>query len=201
MSFPHGPEFPTRHDHTGKTLPRPPPPQLPPSHRKEKGGGNVVEAAELASPGAQWGPAAWPPGGLRLGRPAHRERLRNRAVLVKMRAGSSSGGGKGRRPERPRVLGHIPASLAPIHPPPPCVRPRGECGWRALRPDWRRVIYNFGSLISNAIYLPPPLLPDPWALVGVGDYLRLRGIRWGTGAGVPGRGHTQPLIPWGGGQP
>ena len=131
MSFPHGPEFPTRHDHTGKTLPRPPPPQLPPSHRKEKGGGNVVEAAELASPGAQWGPAAWPPGGLRLGRPAHRERLRNRAVLVKMRAGSSSGGGKGRRPERPRVLGHIPASLAPIHPPPPCVRPRGECGWRA----------------------------------------------------------------------
>lgn len=50
-------------------------------------------------------------------------------------------------------------------------------------------------------HLPPPLLPDPWALVGVGDYLRLWGIRWGTGAGVPGRGHTQSLIPWGGGQP
>lgn len=38
MSFPHGPEFPARHDHTGKTLPRPPPPQLPPSHREGKGG-------------------------------------------------------------------------------------------------------------------------------------------------------------------
>lgn len=38
--FPTWPRIPgSRHDHTGKTLPRPPPPQLPPSHREGKGEG------------------------------------------------------------------------------------------------------------------------------------------------------------------
>lgn len=54
MSFPHGPEFPARHDHTGKTLPRPPPPQLPSSHRTVEGeGGDEASATgppEVAGP-------------------------------------------------------------------------------------------------------------------------------------------------------
>lgn len=45
MSFPHGPEFPARHDHTGKKLPRPPPPQLPPSHRTVEGEGGGEASA------------------------------------------------------------------------------------------------------------------------------------------------------------
>lgn len=58
MSFPHGPEFPARHDHTGKTLPRPPPPQLPPSHRAGKavGWGKVGEAGERGPLGQAEGP-------------------------------------------------------------------------------------------------------------------------------------------------
>lgn len=41
--------------------------------QSREGGGRVVEAAELAPPGARWGPATWPPRGRR---PAHREQLR-----------------------------------------------------------------------------------------------------------------------------
>lgn len=79
----------------------------------------------------------------------------NRAVSVKIRTGSACGAGEGGRPERPWILGHGPASLAPIHPPPPCVRPSGLCGWRAQQPDWRRVTRSFGGLRSNAICPAP----------------------------------------------
>lgn len=56
MSFPHGPEFPARHDHTGKTLPRPPPPQLPPSHRTAEGEGGD-EASATGPPEVAGGPS------------------------------------------------------------------------------------------------------------------------------------------------
>lgn len=60
MSFPHGPELPARHDHTGKTLPRPPPPQLPPSHRTAEGEGGECNWASRGGPGPLHG--AWLPG-------------------------------------------------------------------------------------------------------------------------------------------
>lgn len=59
MSFPHGPEFPARHDHTGKTLPRPPPPQLPPSHRTAEGEG-CGAASATGPPEVAGGPRTVP---------------------------------------------------------------------------------------------------------------------------------------------
>lgn len=75
--FPTWPRIPgsaRSHDHTGKTLPRPPPPQLPPSHREGKGGQGVRGwrgAGRAGAPGAGWGASAELPRGPRPGHPVH----------------------------------------------------------------------------------------------------------------------------------
>lgn len=106
MSFPHGPEFPARHDHTGKALPRPPPPQLPPSH--SEGGRERAEphGAALARPRGGLSVACLGPG-----TPHHSHRVLGKGQLrAKAKQGRACKTAGGRRPGVAVDFGHVPAS-------------------------------------------------------------------------------------------
>lgn len=128
MSFPHGPKFPARHDHTGKTLPRPPPPQLPPSHREGRGVGSaagwgarrpllgVVGWGGSLGRSARSGARPAGPAATRGGREAGRERPWCQGPVGR-RPLPVLPGGKGVRASAPagiaRAWGSLPSPLCP----------------------------------------------------------------------------------------
>lgn len=137
MSFPHGPEFPARHDHTGKALPRPPPPQL--LLPTERGRGEGVWRRQADWPLLGWeGVLGWASQGP-APRAAAAPPATNRAVSLKVRQGRASEARAGRRPDMstgpwPRPYFSGPRSSSPAL----CKALAEEEGfWRALWPGAR----------------------------------------------------------------
>ena len=201
MSFPHGPEFPALGTITRARRSRghPRPSCLLPTERGRgrecgEGGRNWPLPGGLGVRGS-W---AWPPRGLRPQRTLRTESHSQGGFNQ-----NKSGAGPVKQERKEARNGHqsLATSLLlwpPLTHPRPVQGPGREGALlEGALADPRR---DRPQLPQPPIgrHLPPPLLPDPWALAGVGDYLRLLCIRWGAGTGVPGRGHTQALILWGG---